>query len=105
MYLIKEIAFTINKSKCVYKLNKYQEQVIKKVRTPLEQNENELVSGYKIVDTKVYVDKYAIHQEITYDDVFNDTIICETESYATVLTIFKDILNQYLQTIQKYQKI
>lgn len=105
MCLIEEIAFTINQTKCVFKLYKYQEQTVKKIGKPIEPKENEPISDYQIVDAKVYVDKYAIHQEYTKKDIFSDTIICETESYNTVLTIFKDILEQYLQIIKKNQKL
>lgn len=103
MKVIEEIAFTVNGQKCTYKLYKFKEQTIRKVKVPVEVGEVTLQKNYKYKDIKVEITKYALHQEYEINGEFHERLVCETEMYATILTIFKGILTEYIETINKLQ--
>lgn len=101
MKTIEEIAFTVNGQKCAYKLYKYEEETLRKVKVPKEAEDITAFMGYKNI--KVKVTKYALHQECEVHGKFQDRLVCETEVYATILTILKGILTEYIETINKLQ--
>lgn len=103
MKTIEEITFVHETKRCSYKIYKYEEIVIRKVKTPVEIGETTLKMGYKYADTKVKVTKYALHQEFEIDGKYQNRLVCETEMYATILTILKNILTEYIETINKLQ--
>ena len=103
MKTIEEIAFTENGEKCSYKLYKYQEETVRKIKVPVEIGEVTLQKGYKYKNTKVKVTKYALHQEFEMNGEYHERLVCETEMYATILTILKGILTEYIETINKLQ--
>lgn len=101
MEIIEEIAFTISGQKCTYKLYKYKEETVHKVKKPANIGEVTQYMGYKYVNAKIT--KYALHQEFEGNGEFKERLICETEVYATILTILKGILLEYIETINKWQ--
>lgn len=105
MKKIEKMSFTIDKTKCTFKLYEYEEQTVRKVKVPIEIEEKTLQMGFKYVDTKIKITKYALHQELEYENEIRDTIVCETETYATILTVLKDILQQQVRYIESLQKI
>lgn len=90
--IIEEITFVVNGNKNTYKLYKYEEIAVRKIGT---------LNNYE--DTKVKITKYALHQEFEMDETYHEQLVCETETYATILTIFKDILTTYIKLIEKHQ--
>lgn len=103
MEIIEEIAFTISGQKCTYKLYKYEEEIVQKVKKPANIGEVTQHMGYKYVDAKIRITKYALHQEFEGNGEFKERLICETEVYATILTILKGVLLEYIETINKWQ--
>lgn len=103
MKKIEELSVTIDKTKCTYKLYEYEEEAIRKVKEPVEIGEVTLTMGYKITDQKVRVKKYAIHREIEEENSFSEILICETEIYATIISVYKDILKEYIKYLEKLQ--
>lgn len=102
MKKIEEMSFTVDKSKCTFKLYEYEEPVIRKVRRPAKFDEITLHMGYVEEEIKVNRKKYALHREYEKGDDFNEILICETESYACILSVIKDILEEHIKTITKY---
>lgn len=103
MKTIEEITFVHSTKRCSYKIYTYEEIAVRKIKVPVELGEVTLKMGYKYEDAKVKVTKYALHQEFEQDGKYQDRLICETESYATILTIVKGILTEYIETINKLQ--
>lgn len=103
MKTIEEITFNVNNHKCTYKVYKYEDESIRQIKVPAKIGETTLHMGYKYVDTKVKVTKYALHQEYEKDGNYQDRLVCETEMYATILTIIKGIMQEYIENINKLQ--
>lgn len=96
MAKIEEMSFTIDKTKCIYKVYEYKEQVMKPIAHKL---------GEIPHHEKVEVTKYAIHEEFyKNEELILESMICEIEKYATILTIMKDILQQHVAYIEKMQR-
>lgn len=103
MKTIEEITFVHETKRCSYKIYKHEEEIFKKVKIPVKLGEITLERAYKYADTKVKVTKYTLHQEFEIDGKYQDKLVCETEMYATILTILKGILTEYIETINKLQ--
>lgn len=104
MKTFEEISINENGQKCTYRLYKYEEIAVRKIKKPATRlNKFSLNVGFNYEHDKVKVVKYALHQEIEKNGDFQEKLICETESYATILTIIKGILNEYINIINQMQ--
>lgn len=102
MKTIQEITFVHKTKKCTYKLYNYEQVTIRKTKV-FKEIKDEKFKTYDYEDTKVIVKMYAIHQETEVNGKYEDILICETESYATILTIIKAILKEYINEINIIQ--
>lgn len=102
MKTIKEITFVNETKRVTYKLYQYEQETIRKTKV-LKQIIDKSFKAYDYEDTKVKVKMYALHQESEIKGIYLDKLICETESHATILTIIKAILHEYINEINMLQ--